>query len=103
LDRAAFGLVDDTVRVDYLADVDRADQARDADLAAGLDLGDHRAPGAEVLVLGVADAMATALALLPRAPAGALRRRLDDGAAARIRQLAQEECHRILAAARSDL
>src|ERR1700710_1287382 len=52
LDRAAFDLVDDAIGIDGFTDIDRQGQFPDADVLGALDLGDHGAIGAGVLVAG---------------------------------------------------
>ena len=98
LDGAALDLVGHAVRIDHLAHVDRHHQPAHADVGRALHLGDDGAIGAEVLVAREADAVAHALALAPRAPAGALGRGLQHGARARVLQVAQAERQRVLAA-----
>ena len=75
LDRAAFDLVDDAIGIDGFADIDREGQLPDADVLGALDLGDHSAIGAGVLVAGKADAVADARLASPVSSSRALRRR----------------------------
>src|SRR5215216_3240572 len=60
LNGAALDLVDDAVRVDGLADIDRQCQLPDTDLLGPLDLGERSAIGAGVLVAGKGHAIADA-------------------------------------------
>ena len=78
------------------------DQPPHADLALGLDLGDDRAVGAEVLVAREADAVAARLAPLPLRPSGAAAPRASITARARgSDEVAQAVRDRIVAAARA--
>ena len=75
LDRAAFDLVDDAIGIDGFTDIDRDGQLPDADILGALDLGDHGAIGAGVLVARKADAVTDARLAFPASSSRALRRR----------------------------
>src|SRR4051812_42719837 len=98
LDRAALDLVRNAVGVDRFAYVDGDDEPPHADVGVALDLGNDGAVRTAVLVAGKADAVPSALARPPRAPAGARGRGLEDGPRARVPQMAQAQRQRVLAA-----
>ena len=72
LDRAAFDLVDNSVRIDRLADIHRNRQPLDPDILRALDLGDNGAIRPGVFVSGKANAVTAAGSLLrlPLRPLG---------------------------------
>src|SRR5258708_15719942 len=101
LDRAALDLVDDAVRIDRLADVDRDRERLDADVFLALDLGDDRAIGAGILITGEADAITDARfgRRLPVRPLGG---GPDDILCPLVGEMAEPERDRVFAALDGD-
>src|SRR5207253_6574671 len=78
-------------------------QAPDANLALGLDLRDHCAVSADVLVLRKTDAMTAAFAPLPVIPPSASGGRLDNRARPRVAEPMQAIVDRVFTALRGQL
>ena len=106
LDGAALDLVAHPVGVDDKAHVDGDPQLVDAHVAPGVDLGEHRAVGAAVLVFVEAHAHAAAFDLfdfVTLGPAGHFCRRFEHRAAARVFEVAQAVFEWINAQLQGDL
>ena len=103
LDGAALDLVDDAIRIDRLADIDRERQLPDADILLALDLGHCGAIGAGVLVARKADARNRRRVACRGFQFARSCRRADDVLGALVAEMAQPERDRILAALGRDL